>query len=266
MLMVLSFIFVLGLIFGSFINALVWRVHTKRKWWGNERSICPKCKHKLYAVDLIPVLSWLLLKGKCRYCKKPISVQYPLVELITAILFVVSYMAWPIMLSRLSILVFIVWLFSLVLMVALCVYDYKWMILPNIIVVILTISSLIFVVLKAIDHGSINLFLQACLASIIFFGLFWFLFIVSSERWIGGGDVKLAVSLGLFVGGVAEVFLVIFLASLIGTVYVLPKLATGKVSAKTHIPFGPLLMVATIIVVLFGKSLIDWYLHSFLHY
>src|SRR3989344_6490262 len=125
--MIVAILIVLGLAFGSFVNALVWRLHEQeerakskeqRRKKGKAkntaklsshtsvlsskdlsilkgRSMCPSCKHGLAAKDLVPVLSWLTLRGKCRYCHKPISIQYPLVELITATLFVISYLLWP---------------------------------------------------------------------------------------------------------------------------------------------------------------------------
>ncbi len=86
-------LFVCGLVLGSFVNALVWRIREKRTWV-NDRSECVHCHHKLAPLDLIPVVSWLFLRGVCRYCKKPISIQYPLVELATGALFVLSYLLW----------------------------------------------------------------------------------------------------------------------------------------------------------------------------
>src|SRR4051812_13278636 len=102
MLMIIAVLIVFGLCLGSFVNALVWRVHeqeaakkpNKKLSVLNGRSMCPHCEHELAAKDLIPVLSWLSLGGKCRYCHKPISKQYPLVELLTALLVVGSYIWW----------------------------------------------------------------------------------------------------------------------------------------------------------------------------
>ena len=101
--MYILIIFILGLCFGSFINAFVFRLHEKtNKQYSNinlsivnGRSICPNCKHELIPLDLVPIVSWLLLKGKCRYCSKSISAQYPLVEFTTALLFLCSYIYWP---------------------------------------------------------------------------------------------------------------------------------------------------------------------------
>lgn len=272
--MIMVILFIFGLIFGSFINALVWRLHkqetakskkAKQKYSLTKgRSQCVNCNHQLSVVDLIPIASWVFLRGKCRYCKKPISVQYPAVELATTVLFAVSYAFWPYTFNPFGIITFIIWLFSLILMVALCVYDFKWMLLPNKMVAVLTVSSFGFAVSRAIAGNNVMLIISSLVASVVFFGIFYVLFIVSGGRWIGGGDVKLAISLGLLVGGITQAVLTIFLASLFGTLYVLPKLVMGKVGAKSKLPFGPLLIMATIFVVLFGKSLIDWYLTNFL--
>jgi leader peptidase (prepilin peptidase) / N-methyltransferase len=137
------------LIAGSFINALVWRLQKQLDKEGNPkksnfqnptsniysitkgRSMCPNCKHTLVAKDLVPLFSWVLLKGKCRYCHKPISVQYPAVELITAVLFALSYLFWPFVLSGAEWIIFIGYLFTLVILIALAIYDLKTYLLPS---------------------------------------------------------------------------------------------------------------------------------------
>lgn len=262
--MIVLIIAIVGLALGSFVNALVWRLKTKRNWV-SERSMCPHCKHELAAKDLIPVLSWLSLKGKCRYCKKPISVQYPAVELLTMFLFIASYIFWPYELtSMVAVAVFAVWLLCVVMLMALLVYDLKWMLLPNKLIATLTGLSVIYACLLAVNVGWKQLFVSLG-SGLLFFGLFWTLYQVSSGKWIGGGDVKLALPLGILAGGFAEVFLLIFLASFIGTLYVLPGLASRNIKAKTKLPFGPLLIIATVLVVLFGQSLIQWYMNDFLY-
>lgn len=255
---------VFGLIFGSFVNAFVWRFK-KHKNWVSERSICPSCKHQLAGKDLVPVLSWLMLKGKCRYCHKPISAQYPAVELLTASLFALSYSFWPYGLTLIGWLALATWLGCIVLLVALLVYDAKWMLLPNKMVFVLTVLASILVVILSIQSYSWQNLLLSILAGVVFFGLFWLLFTLSKGKWIGGGDVKLALSLGLIVGTVINVFLVIFLASLFGTVMILPLLATKKLNQKAKISFGPFLIIATIVVFLFGKQIIAWYIKTFLY-
>lgn len=254
-----------GLIFGSFINALVWRIHTKRKWWGNERSICPHCKHILAPKDLIPVVSWLLVKGRCRYCKKPISAQYPIVEILTGISFSLSLYFWPFKLTGIGWVVFAVWLFVLMLFIALSVYDIKWMLLPNSMVLAVTIATAILILALGIYEANYSI-MWAPLGGLTLFGVLWLLFQVSKGKWIGGGDVKLAFTLGLLAGSPVKALLVLFLASFIGTIVVLPLLATGKSKISAKIPFGPLLMIATVIIFFFGQALIDWYTRTLLYY
>lgn len=268
-------IFIFGLIFGSFINALVWRLHkqeaakskkAKSKYSLTKgRSQCVNCHHQLGAADLVPVLSWVALAGKCRYCKKPISAQYPTVELFTAFLFGLSYWFWPYSFNLLGFIAFFVWLYCLILLIILFVYDLKWFILPNILVLNLTIGAVILTVLIAIIKLDFYFILQAFLASLILFGIFYIIFQVSGGKWIGGGDVKIAVSLGLFAATPAKAFLLIFLSSVIGTLLAIPLLLGNKLNLKSYVPFGPLLIIATVLIVLFGNQMISWYLQTFLY-
>lgn len=262
---------------GSFVNALVWRLHEQSKAKGlklkvkdlsilHGRSMCVHCHHTLAWYDLLPVISWLSLNGKCRYCHKPISWQYPLVELLTACLFVFSYAFWPSTIYHLPFTIyFSVWLGLLVILVALSVYDLKWMLLPDKLVAITTFLAVAFVAAKSLTDFNLQtsvfnpIWGVLCIA-----GLFYALFQISGGKWIGGGDVKLGVPLGLIVGGPINALLVIFIASLLGTVVGIPTLVTAKNKAKARIPFGPFLIAAAIIVFLFGNSLITWYKNQFL--
>ncbi len=257
-------LFILGLIFGSFINALVWRIKNKKDWV-NQRSICPHCKHVLAPKDLIPVISWLFLKGRCRYCKKAISLQYPLVELLTALLFVVSYVFWPHSFSLVGITLFVSWLGTLVLLIALFVYDLKWMLLPNTLVASVTVTAGLTVMLRGLHASDPIKILWAVLAGLLLTGLFWGLFEVSKGKWIGGGDVKIAFALGLLAGNPLNALTLLFVASFIGTVIIVPLLATMRLKAGSVIPFGPLLIGAAVIMFLFGPRLISWYSQSFIY-
>ena len=229
--------------------------------------MCPQCHHELVVKDLVPVFSWLWLKGRCRYCQKPISPQYPLVELITAGLFVFSYLYWPLkfsaltpLLSAQAVTLFIFWLVFLVGFMALAVYDLRWFLLPNKIVYSLLALALLQVIVVVLAfHGGAQSLLEAFWGVIIGGGIFYLLFEVSKGKWIGGGDVKLGTLLGLIVGGPAASFLLLFIASLLGTFVASPLLLTGKANRTTKLPFGPFLLAAAVIVRLFGASLIAWY-------
>lgn len=268
-------IFIFGLIFGSFTNAYIWRDHqqsiTKSKKIKkqlsiiNGRSQCINCGHVLAAKDLVPLLSWLSLKGKCRYCKTPVSAQYPAVELATAVLFAVSHVFWPFALNGLGVASLVVWLFCVVMLMALFLCDLKWMLLPNRMVAILTGGAIGLVILQAVNVSSLGALLQPVLGGLVLASIFWALFQISKGRWIGGGDVKIAFSLGLIAGSPTKALLVIFLASLLGTLIVAPLLLSKKLKMHTKIPFGCFLIPAVIIVFLFGSSIIDRYLHKILY-
>lgn len=226
--------------------------------------MCVHCGHVLAAKDLIPVFSWIQLRGKCRYCQKPISRQYPFIESLTAFLFVFSYLFWPSNLdSFLPWAVFTTWLAILILLISLIVYDFKWMLLPNKIISPLGVLAGVYVLLKLLDQKTI---IPLDLAGSVFVGggIFYILFQVSKGKWIGGGDVKLGFVLGLIIMNPLQAGLMLFLASVMGFIATLPLMLTGRLTPKTRIPFGPFLIVATIIVVLFGAEIIDWYQRTFL--
>lgn len=257
--MIVLLLVLLGLAFGSFVNALVWRLH-KGKDWVRGRSECSRCHHPLAPKDLIPVLSWLALGGKCRYCRQPI-VDSPLVEIITPVLFVASYLFWPQPLAGAGLFHFVFWLICLVGFMALAVYDLKWFLLPDVIV-----FPLLYLVIFQVAAGSILFegswqalggpLIGAAVISGLFYAIYWF----SKGAWIGFGDVKLGLVLGLLAGGAIPALLVLLVASLLGTLIALPLLFLGRAHRKSHLPFGPLLICGIIVVRLFGNSIIDGYM------
>lgn len=262
----------LGLIFGSFIDALVWRIHeqsqiSKKKkatvprelTMLHGRSMCPNCRHTLAPMDLIPVLSWVMLRGKCRYCKKSIPWQIPVIELTTAALFVLSYLWWPVSMHGLGLMQFCFWLAFLVGFVALTVYDLKWYILPDRIVYpLIGLAILEAVISLAFFHSGWLSALGSVWGVLIASGIFYVLYQVSDGAWIGGGDVKLGVVLGIFLGGPLMSFMLLFLASVLGTLVSIPLLAVGRAKRSTLIPFGPFLIIATVILELFGSHFVVW--------
>lgn len=269
MLMIIALLIVLGLCFGSFVNALVWRLHEQ----ANKnplsiirgRSMCPRCKHSLGALDLVPVLSWLGLRGKCRYCHKPISVQYPLVEIALPLTFVLSYLYWPVSLSGAQIAIFVLWLVLLIGLLALLVYDLRWMLLPNRIVYpLMSLAAVQAIIAIASNHRPLTTLLNIVLAILVGGGIFYALFQLSKGKWIGGGDVKLGFLLGIIAGTPARSFLVIFVAALSGSLISLPLLVNKRLKRNSVIPFGPFLILAMVIVQLAGAAILSWYQRTYL--
>jgi len=271
--MIILVLGLLGLCLGSFINALVWRVHEQAARTSKRaraelsitkgRSMCTHCHQTLGFGDLIPVFSWLFLRGKCRYCQKPIQ-DTPFTELLTPVVFAVSYWYWPFGWARLSVFQFAVWLLVVTGCIALAVYDARWQLLPNRIVYPLGALVLLQVVVLTIGHRDWRVATGAALATLCLGGLFYALFQVSDGRWIGGGDVRLGVVIGLLLASPVQAVLVLFLASLMGTLVSLPLLITKRPQLTRKVAFGPFLIVATAIVYLFGGSLVHYYKTRFL--
>lgn len=267
----------LGLCMGSFVNALVWRLFKQSEEQPTKakrrkptefsilhgRSMCVECRHALAAKDLLPVVSWLSLRGKCRYCQKSIAWQYPLVEAATAALFVLSYIFWPQELAGGGLLALGSWLILLVGLMALVVYDLRWLLLPNAVVYPLIAVALVQVLAAGFIDGPQEIW-QALLGGLVGGGIFYVLFQVSNGRWIGGGDVKLGFLLGLILGQPLHSLLMIFLASVLGSVIAVPLLLSRRATRATRLPFGPFLIVAAVIVRLFGAAIITWYSDHFL--
>ncbi len=275
--MVIVLLLILGLCFGSFINALVWRIHEQAKGGKSSRaasdlsivrgrSVCPHCRHRLAARDLIPLVSWFMLKGKCRYCKSPISVQYFFVELLTATLFTFSYIFWPSSLHGVHLATFTLWLILLVGFIALAVYDICWQLLPNRIIYPLAAVAVIYGTINVTTASSpLTVLLDIVLGVLVGGGIFYVLFQLSDGKWIGGGDVKLGWLLGLIAGSASRSLLLLFLAAICGTLFSLPLLITNRLHKTSKIPFGPFLILAIIIVELFGTGILTWYEQAFIH-
>jgi leader peptidase (prepilin peptidase)/N-methyltransferase len=224
--------------------------------------MCPHCEHELAAKDLVPVFSWLWLRGKCRYCRGPISWQYPLVEVLTGAVFVVSYLCWNYGHSVLGYALLAVWLLIATGMMALAVYDFKYRFLPNELLYPLLWLAILFVGLLWAHSGAAALGL-AVGGVLAIWGLFFVIFAageIMGRRWMGYGDVRLAVLIGMVVAGPLKALLVIFFASILGLVCSLPGMAKGQVSGRTQLPFGPFLVAATFLVVWFGGDVIRWYM------
>jgi leader peptidase (prepilin peptidase)/N-methyltransferase len=276
--MIIAVLIVLGLCFGSFVNALVYRLHeqdvladkkpTKAIKKQQEalsiatgRSMCPHCKHELAAKDLVPVVSWLLLRGKCRYCHKPIP-DTPVSELLTPALFVSLHHIVGARLE-LGIVLFALWLIFITGFVALAIYDLRWYLLPNRIIFPLIGLAVLQLILRTVVYdGGWQAIMSAFWGVLIASGIFYVLFQLSAGKWIGGGDVKLGIILGLIVGGPGKALLLIFTASLLGTLVALPFLLTGRMQRTSKLPFGPFLLTATVLVVLWGSSIITWYVRQ----
>ena len=255
-------IFISGLSIGSFLNCLIRRLHKKDTILG--RSYCPVCRHQLAWYDNLPIASFLFLKGKCRYCSKKISWQYPSVELITGLLFVLSYYInfkdISIINYPLSVMQMIRDWFLICVMMIIFIYDMRWYLILDVVTLPSALIILVLnLVIDAVRTGGIGLWQNILFSGIIGGGFFLFQFTVSKGRWIGGGDIRLGLLMGLALGW-PNILVAIFLAYIIGSIIGVGLIAGGKKQWGSQIPFGIFLSSATIISLFWGGAILDWYL------
>jgi len=274
----------LGLCIGSFIGAQIWRIRAKQlvadkkqkepvdaKELSRLKSLsttrqrddysrCLSCGQRLRWYDLIPIVSWVSIAGKCRYCHHKIGVFEPLIEVTTMLFFIASYLLWPWPLASAGqIVLFFIWLIALSMMILLAAYDVRWQLLPDVINVPLIAIAIIFIIARIVIVGDVS-FVSTIGSISLLAGLYGALYVVSKGAWIGFGDVKLGISLGLLLADWRLAFIALFFANLIGCVIVLPGLLRRNLTRESKIAFGPLLIVGTLIAWWWGSQLISWLL------
>jgi prepilin signal peptidase PulO-like enzyme (type II secretory pathway) len=280
----ISIIFIIGAIIGSFLSAWIWRVHNGRSML-EKHSVCPHCQHALGPLDLIPVASWVVLKGTCRYCHTKISAQYVLLEVGTGLLFVAAafllsslfpsayflFQLWPLVSLLFS------WLI-IALLVALFVYDLHWGYLPDIWTLGGSAVALVATIITAFFNQPLlwqpgahygegvrnalyvirDTTLSGLLAALFFLAIVWGSEKILHKPGMGLGDVKLALLMGLFLG-FPGIVIAIYLAFILGAVLSLLLLAAKQKSFGQAIPFGPFLVIGTLIAWWITPLVVNWY-------
>ena len=261
------FIFLFGLAIGSFLNCLIYRLE-KGEGFLRGRSYCPHCKKTLSWLDLIPVLSFFALRGRCRYCHQKISWQYPLVETATGVLFVLIFLRSDLPqiwreVGPLAILAsFLVVIF---------VYDLKHYIIPDKVIYPAIVITLFYNFWKSdflaltpgVFSSTQGVFGKSDFLISAFGAAAFFLAIVliSRGKWMGAGDIKLAFLMGLVLGW-PSIIVALFLAFLIGAIIGVGLIILGKKGLKSEVPFGPFLVIGTLIALFWSKGIINWYVQS----
>lgn len=229
---------------------------------GPDRSVCLHCGRQLSWYDMIPVVSWVMLRGRCRTCGESIGKMELWAEILLAAGFVCSYLLWPFEFTALGTVLFVLWLIALVLLAIHWMYDAKWFLLLDKITLILLAVALLYAGLSLADLpndelGGAVLGLVYTLA--VLPGFYGLLYVVSRGKWVGFGDVKLLVPFALMLPAWEHGVLLIFLANLIGCVVLLPLMLRNKVGRGTRVPFGPFLITAFIVTFLVGQRILDAY-------
>ncbi len=245
------FAFMLGASLGSFLNVLILRLREGISILG--RSRCPGCATQLHPRHLVPILSWLALRGRCSFCKHPIHIQYPLVELASACLVVLAYVRHPVLQNPHTWSIFLIECLLFLFLLSLVVFDLRWKLLP---IEPIVIAILIFSTWN-IASGSLSwlsVVLGAVAAGIFLGGQV----LISHGRWMGEGDPWLGVLMGVVLGW-PRVGIALYLTYVVGGMILLVLFLVRIVRKGTRIPFAPLLALGTLGTILWGGSLEMWF-------
>lgn len=248
--------FTLGLAIGSFLNVVIYRVPRGETLLG--RSHCPRCDYQIAAYDNIPVVSWLLLRGRCRKCQAPISFQYPAIEAVTGVLFAAVTLVFGASLLTLALLVF------MASSVALFMIDIQTLRLPDAIVGPTSLVVAGGIIAACVVEGSLGDVARVALAAAVVGTAYFSLWFITGGKGLGFGDVKLAPLLGAVLGyfGWGSVAVGTAAAWLLGAIVGVSALLLGRVSRGKPIPFGPFLLVGTWIGIFFGQDIWGVYLNA----
>jgi prepilin signal peptidase PulO-like enzyme (type II secretory pathway) len=272
------YVFLIGLVIGSFLNCLVWRLYKGETVGG--RSYCPRCHHQLNWYDNIPLFSFLNLRGRCRHCHHKISWQYPLGELATGILFVLAFwqqlgyvapdmntlgllFSQPLFYLRLL----FAWL-VIALSVIVFIYDCRWFLVSVSVAVYGAIACLLFnlaIAWQACGLAPVCFsWQQMILAPAIGIAFFGLQYILTRGRGLGAGDIWLGGLIGFMFPSLEKFLLVLFITYIIGAASGLTLLALKLKKLQSKLPLGIFLALGVVITLLFGQELLDWYRHLFL--
>lgn len=244
-----------GIAFGSFISVLTDRIFRKKKgiFWG--RSECPKCRHILKAVNLIPLLSWIWQQGKCSYCHKSISLKYPVLELITGLLFLSNYNFFFYSSPFLAIYYCLI----ISILMCICFSDLEKRRIPNIFLYIWIIVAIPVFFIDKIDlfQKLSGHLISLLIVTILFGGQY----LLSRGKWLGSGDLYIAFGMAILFNW-PELLVSLAVCYLFGGLIASILILTKKIKLKQAIPFAPLLTLGILVAIYHGKDIADWYIST----
>ena len=246
-------LFLLGSVIGSFLNVVIYRL-PKGESISYPPSHCSECDTRLKPLDLIPILSYLFLRGKCRTCATEISIQYPIVEAVAGFTFLFTYFRFGFTLDMMQ------YLFILSIFIAIFVIDYRHYIIPDSLNLLIFFIAVIFFGIGFIQgEHSVSDLLSRVYGLILGGGFFFLIAVVTGA--MGGGDIKMMAALG-FLFGLSSTLLLTFLSFVLGGILSGALLALKIKKRKDHIPFGPFICIAGVITIFWGEELIRWYMNT----
>lgn len=251
-------VFIFGLVVGSFLNVCIYRIPQGMSIVKPSRSICPKCGRMIRWYDNIPVISFLVLRGRCRYCGEPISVRYPLVELLTAAIF-------TLLLKRYGLTVELAgYCFMSAMLIAISFIDLSHYIIPNRITLPGIALGLIFGAGLMLVHHRPSMLVNRVVGLLVGGMVILVMGLIGSlifrREAMGMGDVKLMAMIGAFMGFYPHTLLVILISAVMGSVVGGGYMLARKAGLKSPIPYGPFLSAAAVISLFWGEELWEWYI------
>ncbi|WBW99591.1 prepilin peptidase [Oceanirhabdus sp. W0125-5] len=250
------FIFLIGICIGSFMNVCIYRIPEEESLIPS--SHCKVCDYKLKAKDLIPIVSYLLLKGRCRSCGKKFSIQYPLIELLNGILYSLLYIKYDFS------IIFVKYSIIASILIVLALIDYNTQYVYSLVSWSGIIVSGIFVFIHFLNKENVSSFLVAAMVGVIIFGgINLFSKIMYKKQGLGGGDVEVILCMALTLG-ISNFILSFFLSVTLGSIICLLLLGLKKIKRGDYVPFVPFLALGTFITMFFGDEIIKIYMERIL--
>lgn len=246
-------VFMVGLIFGSFLNSVVYRMKDLMSIF-SERSHCPHCKKEIKWYDLVPLFSYIALRGKCRSCSRKIYWQYPLIELATALIFLMLYLNFGI--SVYSVTLMMISLF----LIPIFVYDLYYQIIPDLMMIpSILVWVVVWIGMTVFGYSLGTSFLDCLWGALIASAFIGFLVLITKGKGMGMGDIKLVFLLG-FILGWPNILVGLISSFILGAVVGIFLVINNTKKMKSSIPFGPFLIAGFYFSLLYAEKVINWYL------
>lgn len=269
-----TLVLIFGSLIGSFLSVVIHRLRENKKGILLSRSVCPHCNTKLKARHLIPVFSWIFLKGKCAFCKKKISPSYLIIELTTAALFLLTFLKFNFLVeipSSIGINIinysidwlifeqFLIYIVLFSLLLAILFYDILYQEIPD----QFSLPAISLAIVSALIIGTPEIS-DMVIGAITFFAFFGIQILISKGEWVGGGDLRMGILIGALFG-VKFGLMALVLAYLSGAMVSIILIIIGKAGGKTKIAFAPFLITGILLVIFMGNEIYDFYLSKILY-
>ncbi len=240
---------ILGLGIGSFLNCFAFRLDEIETIWKG-RSHCPKCRHTLAWYDLIPLLSYVYLKAKCRYCRQKISLIYPFSEILTATVLILLYLKFGITIS------FAFYALANFILIIILLHDLLTLTIADFLVYIVFV---LLIIVPLINISPVTSLIDRFEGAVIVAAIPAFLVLISKEKWMGRGDIQVAILVGLMTG-LQLSFIALFFTFILGGIVAIILLSSRLAKLKDKVAFAPLLIAGGWIALFWGERIVNWYL------